>query len=112
MANQLPNYQGPDMQEVIKAKMKSNPQYWQEYYSGTEEEIDFMKIFSFSDRIRYYWDNQEVEKGLAAMISELKNIQLPKTLISQYFMIDDFGNIPNTPFDLIKTQILKCVERY
>ena len=112
IANQLPNYRGPNMQEVLKVNMNSHPKYWQEYYSGTEEEIDFMKIFSFSDRIRYYWDIQEVEKGLALMISELKSIQLPKTLISQYFMIDDFGNIPNTPFDLIKTQILKCVERY
>lgn len=39
---------------VMRAQMTAQPEYWQEYYSESMEELEVLKIYCYSDCIRYY----------------------------------------------------------
>jgi len=44
--------------------MKTQPDQWSGYYSGTNQEVELLKVFSYSDRIRYYWNDSKDPKDL------------------------------------------------
>ncbi len=101
-----------DMREVMPSRMTARPDYWRDYYSGTEQEIQMLKVFSYSDRIRYYWTDEEVAGALRRLEQSLSTTPLPETLVSQAFGGYEFGEMPRDPGTLIEHHILKCVERY
>ena len=92
--------------------MNANPGYWQEYYSGTDEEIRQLKIFSYSDRIRYYWTDTKVSEALDKMIASLNARSFPETVVSQVFMELEFGDIATSPNILIERQVARCIVKY
>ncbi len=102
----------PGVKAIIAQRMAQNPGHWHSYYSGTEAEIERLKIFSYSDRIRYYWADEAVGTALSAMMSSLAAAPLPQTLVSQAFMGLEFGAIPQSAPDLLETHIQKCIARY
>ncbi|MGL5955219.1 MAG: class II D-tagatose-bisphosphate aldolase non-catalytic subunit [Brevinema sp.] len=70
-----------NIQEFVIQTMIEDPKYWKDYYIGTEQEIAFKRIYSLSDRIRYYWPS--VEQKIDQSIGRL-NQSLMYSLISQY----------------------------
>ena len=100
------------IREIIADRMKENPSHWQNYYGGSDEEIERLKTFSYSDRIRYYWNDSQISVALDTMINNLSSVHLPETLVSQAFMGLDFGEVPVGPTALIETHIQRCVRRY
>jgi len=71
--------------EVLDKAMQDNPKYWNKYYTGDESEISFKRRYSFFDRARYYWVDENVKKSLAILIKNLRSIDIPLSLISQFF---------------------------
>ncbi|MAM11989.1 MAG: tagatose-bisphosphate aldolase [Rhizobiaceae bacterium] len=112
IAGRLPDYDGPDIRAVLARRMTENPDHWQAYYAGRPEDVEILKTFSYSDRIRYYWSDPQVAEALTAMMSTLSRKPLPQTLVSQSFMGLEFGKIATSPEKLVETHILRCVERY
>ena len=100
------------IKEVIAEQMTANPDYWEDYYSGTTKELATLKIFSYSDRIRYYWADDKVGAAMDALIGSLSANTMPETLLSQSFMGLEFGNMPIDPNTLIEEHIQRCVGRY
>ena len=98
--------------DIIDAQMESNDGYWREYYRGSTQEQALLKNYSYSDRIRYYWTDTKVTKALEKLLENLRSIVLTETLVSQFFSGFEFGEIPNTPDELIERQVQKCVRRY
>ncbi len=72
-----------DFQNVLLAEMDASDKYWKKYYSGTPEEIAYKKLFSYSDRCRYYLPAEAVEKAIARLLENTKDV--PVGLISQFF---------------------------
>ncbi|MEL6798920.1 MAG: class II D-tagatose-bisphosphate aldolase, non-catalytic subunit [Pseudomonadota bacterium] len=101
-----------DIRAVIEARMLANPTHWQSYYTGTEAEQKRHRVFSYSDRIRYYWTDPEVAASLNALTTALAQEPVPETLISGAFMGLDFGAIPADPNTLIAQHVQRCIERY
>lgn len=112
IASRLPAYDGPDIRAVLAQRMTEKPKHWEAYYSGSHEEVELLKTFSYSDRIRYYWAEPEVSEALTAMIAVMSRSFLPKTLVSQAFMGLEFGEITDGADKLIEEHILRCVTRY
>ena len=75
--------QRSDIQKILLEEMKHLDRYWRKYYSGTEEEIDYKKIFSYCDRCRYYLPVPTVKKAVIKLLENTKTV--PVGLISQYF---------------------------
>ena len=74
-----------DFRETVLASMQENPEYWLKYYKGTDNEIQYKKIFSYSDRIRYYLPMKKVSDAIDRTINLVGII--PEGLLSQYFPI-------------------------
>ena len=85
--------------------MNENDGYWADYYTGTPDEITFQKIFSYSDRIRYYWTDPAIAAALNQLLHNLGPGDLPAPLVSQFFAGFEFGHIPLKATDLINSHI-------
>lgn len=70
--------------DVLELSMVKNPENWIKHYSGTPEKIKFARLYSLSDRCRYYMPNELVEYAFDKMIDNLEKEQIPIALISQY----------------------------
>ncbi|MFV0321944.1 MAG: D-tagatose-bisphosphate aldolase, class II, non-catalytic subunit [Alphaproteobacteria bacterium] len=80
----IPTDKQSHIEEVVENIMLKNPKNWQKYYEGSSDQQLFARKFSLSDRIRYYWNFNEVEQALERLFKNLDQpIALP--LISQYF---------------------------
>ena len=101
-----------DIRATMHEQMASRPEYWEDYYSGTDRELEILKVFSYSDRIRYYWTVPKVADGVSDLISTLNQIQLPETLVSQAFAGLEFGEMPKSADALITHHVQRCVKRY
>ena len=64
--------------------MLRNRVYWRSYYHGSEEEIRLARIYSYSDRCRYYWADTTVRQELAQLRANIDAYPRPAPLLSQY----------------------------
>lgn len=64
-------------------EMDASDKYWKKYYSGSIREISYKKLYSYSDRCRYYLPAKRVQDAIDKLLFNLDNI--PVALISQYF---------------------------
>lgn len=101
-----------DIRCVLESQMKANPGHWKDYYSGTDEELEILRSYSYSDRIRYYWTDPKVIEALGALIGALKSTPIPEPLISQAFTGLEFGEISTDPNALIEQHVQRCLGRY
>ena len=101
---------------VMEEQMKLNPNYWKNYYTGDENKKSFEMKYSFSDRIRYYWNNDEVNNSLSHLIHNLSKHKIPLTLLSQflpkqYYAVRE-NEINNNPNEIIYHKINEVLEIY
>lgn len=71
------------VKDAILHEMDADDKYWKKYYQGTTEEIAYKKLYSYSDRCRYYLP----APGITAAIDRLleNTAHVPQALICQYF---------------------------
>ncbi len=100
------------IREVIVDQMNANPDNWKNYYSGTADELETLKVYSYSDRIRYYWADPEVSAAVSTLLKSFDTRPVPETVLSQAFMGLEFGEMPDTPAALIEQHVQRCVDRY
>lgn len=72
-----------NLREVIEQQMCSAPGYWNKYYHGDEHQQRFARSYSFSDRIRYYWPDEQIQKSQEKLFSNLSRAGIPLPLLSQ-----------------------------
>lgn len=95
--------------EVIESVMLENPEYWKHHYSENAEKAAFSRIYSLSDRIRYYWSDIRVGEEIKLLISNLESNPIPLSLLRQYMPCEHQrvieGEIKNSPVELIWSHI-------
>lgn len=109
---QLTIEQPSGLRRVVEAQMAANPGYWKDYYSGTEAELSILKTYSYSDRIRYYWTEENIASALQKLIQNFEHTPPPETLTSQAFMGLEFGEMPGDPRLLLQHHVQRCIRRY
>jgi len=108
----LPDQDKSGLVSVIDQAMRDNSDHWAPYYRGDTDEINQLKHFSYSDRIRYYWAVPEVRNALKKLLSNLNNRTLPETIVSQYFPEREFGSLNVSADTLVADHISLCTDRY
>lgn len=73
------------VRQALEAAMLRNPAYWRSYYHGSEDDLRLARVYSYSDRCRYYWPDAEVQQELAHLHANLGACPPPPALLSQYF---------------------------
>ena len=64
--------------------MLGAPDHWRNYYPGAGAEAAYLRHYSFSDRIRYYWPNHAARAAVEQLMLALGDRKIPLPLISQY----------------------------
>lgn len=105
-----------NLYETCEEEMSEEPKYWNSYYAGSEDEKKFLRHFSYSDRIRYYWTNPKVAKAVKILLKNLTENTIPLPLISQFFS-EQYGEImeekiQSNPEELIKAKIKSVLKNY
>ncbi len=103
-----------NLQAIIDEEMLKNPKYWINHYKGDEKEISFKRAYSFSDRIRYYLNNERVKEAINKLFANLNEI--PLSLLSQYMPIQyqkiREGSLAINPEDLVLDRIINTIDDY
>lgn len=111
----------PDMKlsnftNVLEDAMVKNPENWMKHYHGSENKVKLARKYSFSDRCRYYLPNKEVQESIRILMDNLRSVQIPLTLISQFMPVQynkvRSGHIKNDPESLLKNRIINCIDDY
>ncbi len=102
--------------EVLEQVMCAKPQHWRKHYHGDEADLMFARKYSYSDRIRYYWNEPEVVTSLQILLANFSSNPAPLTLLSQYLPVQcaavQEGRITKKPEDLIHHKIQEVLKIY
>ena len=105
-----------EMIETIVHVMDSKPEHWVNYYEGSVQEIEIAKKYSYIDRIRYYWTDENIKRAMQIMLDNLIQVRIPDSVFSQYFPHDyslmRLQSKTITPIELIESRIMRVLEDY
>lgn len=105
-----------NIRQTIESAMLENPTHWQNHYGGTLKNQKISRSYSFSDRVRYYWNVPIVEKAFTQMLSNFSHKPLPLSLLSQY-LPSQYKKIrekhfTNSAHNIITGQIMDVLSNY
>jgi len=87
------------IKKTLLEEMNGDKKYWEKYYAGTEQEVEYKKLYSYSDRCRYYLPAENVQKAVDTLLKNIPGV--PPALLSQFFpaqyrryMAGKLGNDP------------------
>ncbi len=112
----LPVEQRSCLKEKMEKLMCDSPGFWQKYYHGDLHQQYFARIYSFSDRIRYYWPEPTIVAAVATLFKNLTDHSIPLPLLSQYlphqFHQVREGEISAKPEALVVAKIREVLSTY
>jgi D-tagatose-1,6-bisphosphate aldolase subunit GatZ/KbaZ len=95
--------------------MQQQPNAWQKFYPPGAQN-SWMQFFSFSDRIRYYWNQPALLQAVENMLNNLRGRQIPQPLLSQYlpeqYRAVREGALSTEPEALIEDKIIRALDSY
>jgi D-tagatose-1,6-bisphosphate aldolase subunit GatZ/KbaZ len=80
----FPDSRSGTLMAVTESVMTREPGNWRKYYHGTADEQHLQRHFSYSDRIRYYWPEEDIADAVESLFGLFGDTEIPETLISQY----------------------------
>ena len=83
-AELVPRPSRSNLIEVIERTMLAEPEHWRGYYDGDPLAQRTSRRYSYSDRLRYYWADDEVDTARQTLLANLDRIGIPLPLISQF----------------------------
>jgi D-tagatose-1,6-bisphosphate aldolase subunit GatZ/KbaZ len=101
--------------EAVLAAMDADPRHWRDYYRGAPETVAILKLFSYSDRIRYYWGVPPVARAVTGLLGTLAETGIPGPLVSQFFPHlsgESLGGRGGPAATLLRRHIQVVAERY
>lgn len=100
------------IREALAVAMATRPADWAAYYKGSPAEVERLKLYSYSDRIRYYWTDPAVAAALARLVANLEIVTPSANIVSRFFNEYEFGAVPTAPETLLAGHVGRCVARY
>lgn len=105
-----------NLRAVLERVMLKKPEYWETYYEGTLQQVEFARKYSLSDRCRYYWQMPELEEAVCTLVSNLNSAEIPLTVISQFMPMQyeriRQGKLKCDAMSLVKEHVKYVLEQY
>jgi D-tagatose-1,6-bisphosphate aldolase subunit GatZ/KbaZ len=112
----VPEAERSHLVETMESTMLARPADWQKYYRGSADQQKVLRIYSYSDRIRYYWRFPEIEASVVRLMENLKRTAMPETLLSQHCprQYDEIraGRLQNDPKALAIANVRAVLDSY
>jgi D-tagatose-1,6-bisphosphate aldolase subunit GatZ/KbaZ len=111
-----PDRERSDLLGVIERRMLAEPQEWEDYYKGDPHTQLLLRRYSYSDRIRYYWSDPDIQTAQERLMSNLASQDIPPPLVSQH-LPDQYtrirrGELPIEPVALVLDRIRDVLRAY
>ena len=95
------------LKKTLLEEMNKSKQYWEKYYLGTADEVEYKKLFSYSDRCRYYLPAKTVQDAIEKLLSNVREV--PPALLSQLLPAQYrrymSGTLRNDPLSLLYDRV-------
>ena len=104
------------LRDICEAQMLEAPKNWQRFYQVPASQGLLYRRYSYSDRIRYYWNDPRVNNAVDALLTNLSKQEIPLPLISQ-FMPEQYqlirqGQLTSDPKTLVLNKIMQITAVY
>ena len=103
-----------NLKKTLLEEMNNSKKHLGKYYFGTTEEIEYKKLYSFSDRLRYYLPEKNVQEAIQRLLNNV--MEVPPALLSQFFPLQYrrymAGNLKNDPLSIIYDRIGDLLDIY
>ena len=105
-----------DLLAVVERRMLAEPRWWEGYYAGDAGVRRILRRYSYSDRVRYYWPDSEIQAAQSRLMSNLAGRDIALPLLSQH-LPDQYarvrrGELPVEPEALVLDRIRDVLRAY
>jgi len=76
--------QSSHLMDVLERAMIQDPRNWEHHYSGDEQAMHLLRRYSYSDRVRYYWNAPPVKEAVEMLLVNLGQVAIPETMLSAF----------------------------
>lgn len=80
----VPGYGIRPLASVMEELMVTHPDDWNGHYHGDETALRIQRHYSYSDRIRYYWNRREALSSVEKLLTALHDRVIPEPLLRQF----------------------------
>ncbi|MEU6032226.1 D-tagatose-bisphosphate aldolase, class II, non-catalytic subunit [Streptomyces tauricus] len=112
----VPAAERSGLAEVVERRMLAEPATWEGYYPGGAAEQRLARRYSYSDRMRYYWPDPEIEKAQSRLLANLSAVDIPLPLLSAHLPLQyarvRHGELAARPRDLIVDHVRDVLRDY
>ena len=112
----VPQEQRSHLRGIVEEAMLRSPGNWQHHYAGGAQEQRLLRRYSYSDRVRYYWGDAEVERATERLIANLENTGIPETLLSadlpEQYARYRAGGVVLAPVPIVLDRVRQALEPY
>lgn len=107
------DYPQRGLYEVMEQLMLARPEDWARHYGGSEAQQRIQRHYSFSDRIRYYWNQPEAAEAVSQLFDRLQGVPVPLTVLRQHLpRLTRFAGRPLDPTAVAIAAVTAVVEDY
>ena len=104
------------LRQICEQEMLEAPNYWKKFYPVPASKGTLYRQYSYSDRIRYYWNQPRICAAITTLFDNLSEQPIPLPLISQ-FLPEQYKEIranklSATPQELVKAKIKQVTQSY
>ena len=101
---------------VVDEAMLREPKDWLAYYPGSAAEQRTLRVYSYSDRMRYYWNRPAVARAVQQLLDNLAAVSIPETMLSQHLPLQyqavREGRVPCEPVALVVDAVREVLRMY
>ena len=112
----VPPAQQSRLADIVEASMLAEPANWQGHYHGSAEQQALLRRYSYSDRVRYYWQLPAIAAAVQQLVLNLPAGSIPETVLRRYLPRQyerlRAGEIPGDAASLVVDRIKDVVRMY
>ncbi len=102
--------------EVVERRMLAAPEHWERYCPGSAAERYIARRYSYSDRMRYYWPDPQIDAAVQRLLHNLGSNPIPEPMLSA-FVPDQYdrvraGLLSTDPKSLVLDRIKGVLQNY
>ena len=101
---------------VCERAMRKDPGQWIGRYPARGRHARWHRRYSYSDRIRYYWNRRDVAAAVERMFGNLSGVDIPLPLLSQHLPAQyeavRQGSLAPAPRDLAVHHVMEITSAY
>ncbi|CAN7727396.1 D-tagatose-bisphosphate aldolase, class II, non-catalytic subunit [Rhizobium sp. LjRoot258] len=109
----LPDYGQRPLYAAMEELMLDQPGNWSRHYHGTDGGRRWLRHYSLSDRIRYYWTSPEAQNAVRRLCEALRGQSVPLPLFWQHMpAAQDFADAPLDPEQVLIWRVTRSLADY